>query len=113
MVPVTVDGESVQLAMRIYKPATAGPAPTLVFNHGSTGRGTDPSIMVRPIDFPPLAQFFVERGWAVVMQPGGVAAVPRESTTRASGRTARPATRATLPSRFPVPIAVCGISAPS
>jgi predicted acyl esterase len=67
MVSVTVDGESVQLAMRIYKPATAGPAPTLVFNHGSTGRGTDPSIMVRPIDFPPLAQFFVERGWAVVM----------------------------------------------
>jgi predicted acyl esterase len=67
MVPVTVDGESVRLAMRIYKPAAAGAAPTLVFNDGSTGRGTDPSIMVRPIDFPPLAQFFVERGWAVVM----------------------------------------------
>jgi dienelactone hydrolase len=67
MVPVRVDGESVRLAMRIYKPAGAGPAPTLVFNHGSTGRGNDPSIMVRPIDFPPLAQFFVERGWAVVM----------------------------------------------
>jgi dienelactone hydrolase len=67
LVPVTVDGETVQLAMRIYKPAGPGPAPTLVFNHGSTGRGTDPSIMVRPIDLPPIAQFFVERGWAVVM----------------------------------------------
>jgi predicted alpha/beta-fold hydrolase len=67
MIPVTVDGETIQLAMRIYKPTSAGPAPTLVFNHGSTGRGTDPSIFVRPIDFPPLAQFFVERGWAVVM----------------------------------------------
>jgi dienelactone hydrolase len=64
---VTVDGETVQLAMRIDRPTTAGPAPTLVFNHGSTGRGTDPSIMVRLIDFPPIAQFFVERGWAVVM----------------------------------------------
>jgi pimeloyl-ACP methyl ester carboxylesterase len=67
MVPVTVDGESIRLAMRIYKPTSATPAPTLVFNHGSTGRGTDPSIMVRPIDFPELARFFVERGWAVVM----------------------------------------------
>ena len=67
MVPVTVDGETVKLAIRIYKPTTDVPGPTLVFNHGSTGRGTDPSIMVRPIDFPPLAQLFVGRGWAVVM----------------------------------------------
>ncbi len=67
MVSVTVDGETVQLAMRIYKPAIVGPAPTLVFNHGSTGRGNDSSLFVRPLDFPPLAQFFVERGWAVVM----------------------------------------------
>jgi len=67
MVPMTIDGETVSLAMRIYKPAIVGPAPTLVFNHGSTGRGNDPSLFVRPIDFPPLAQFFVERGWAVVM----------------------------------------------
>jgi predicted acyl esterase len=67
IVPVTVDGQSVSLEMRIYKPATAGPAPTLVFNHGSTGRGRDPSLFTRPIDFPTLAQFFVRRGWAVVM----------------------------------------------
>ncbi|MGH9202611.1 MAG: hypothetical protein ACRD2A_15410, partial [Vicinamibacterales bacterium] len=39
LVPVTVDGETVRLAMRIYKPAASGPAPTLVFNHGSTGSG--------------------------------------------------------------------------
>jgi hypothetical protein len=51
------------LAVRIYKPAIAGPAPTLVFKHGSTGRGNDPSLFARPIDFPPLAQFFVECGW--------------------------------------------------
>ncbi len=46
MVSVTVDGESVRLAMRIFKPAAAGAAPTLVFNHGSTGRGTDPNIII-------------------------------------------------------------------
>ena len=67
LVPVTVDGERVRLEMRIYRPATADPAPTLVFNHGSTGRGTDPRRFTRPIDYPALAQFFVERGWAVVM----------------------------------------------
>jgi dienelactone hydrolase len=67
LVPVTVDGQTVRLAMRIYKPLASGPAPTLVFNHGSTGRGTDPSLFVQPIDFPALAQFFVQRGWAVLM----------------------------------------------
>ncbi len=65
--PVTVDGQHVRLEMRVYKPAAAGPAPTLVFNHGSTGSGMDPRRFRRPIDFPALAQFFVRRGWAVVM----------------------------------------------
>lgn len=67
MVPVSVDGETVRLAMRIYRPAGDGPFPTLVFNHGSTGHGRDPARFVRPVDFPELAGFFVRRGWAVVM----------------------------------------------
>lgn len=67
MVPVIVDGQTVRLQMRIYKPARTGPVPTLVFNHGSTGRGRDPILFRRAIDFPALAQFFVQRGWAVVM----------------------------------------------
>jgi dienelactone hydrolase len=67
MVPVIVDGQTVRLEMRIYKPAIARSVPTLVFHHGSTGRGRDPSLFTRPIDFPALAQFFVRRGWAVVM----------------------------------------------
>jgi pimeloyl-ACP methyl ester carboxylesterase len=53
--------------MRIYTPAGNDPAPTLVFNHGSTGNGTSREIALRPIDYPPLAEFFVQRGWAVVM----------------------------------------------
>jgi pimeloyl-ACP methyl ester carboxylesterase len=53
--------------MRIYKPAVDGQVPTLVFNHGSTGDGRDSSRFTRPIDYPALAQFFVQRGWAVVM----------------------------------------------
>jgi dienelactone hydrolase len=67
MVPVNVDGQTVGLEMRIYRPARTGPVPTLVFNHGSTGRGRDPRMFRRPIDFPALAQFFVQRGWAVVI----------------------------------------------
>jgi pimeloyl-ACP methyl ester carboxylesterase len=67
MVPVTVDGQIVRLQMRIYRPPAVGPVPTLVFNHGSTGNGLHPPRFARPIDFPVLAQFFVQRGWAVVM----------------------------------------------
>jgi hypothetical protein len=58
MVPVVVDEQTVRLEMRIYKPAKAGPAPTLVFNDGSTGSGSDPSLFAGPIDYPALAQFF-------------------------------------------------------
>jgi dienelactone hydrolase len=67
MVPVTIDGETVRLAMRIYQPVAAPRAPTFVYNHGSTGNGRDPSLFARPIDAPARAQFFVRRGWAVVM----------------------------------------------
>ena len=67
LVPVTVGGEQVRLEMRIYAPTVSGRVPTLVFNHGSTGRGIEPSRFTRPIDFPALAAFFRDRGWAVVM----------------------------------------------
>jgi dienelactone hydrolase len=67
LIPVTIDGESVRLEMRIYRPAASGPAPTLVHNHGSTGNGRNPALFTRPIDSPILAQFFVRRGWAVII----------------------------------------------
>ncbi len=41
-VPVTIDGAPVRLAMRFYLPPGEGPFPTLIFHHGSTGRGDDP-----------------------------------------------------------------------
>jgi len=61
MVPVTVDGEHVRLEMRVHEPATAGPAPTLVFNHGSTGSGTNPPAFTRPLDIPVVARSFAVR----------------------------------------------------
>src|SRR5215470_7127733 len=62
MVPVTVDGEHARLEMRVYEAASGAPAPTLVFNHGSTGLGTNPASFTRPLDFPEVARFFVARG---------------------------------------------------
>jgi dienelactone hydrolase len=67
MVPVTIDGEQVKLAVITYKPAGNGPFPTLIFHHGSTGRGTDPSIFARPYDPKMLAGWFTARGWAVLL----------------------------------------------
>jgi pimeloyl-ACP methyl ester carboxylesterase len=68
LVPVTLDGQTVLLEMRIYKPSTEGKVPTLVFNHGSPGSGgRNPNLFKRSPDFPGLAEFFVKRGWAVVL----------------------------------------------
>jgi hypothetical protein len=52
MVPVMIDGQTVHLEIRIYKPSTDAKALTLVFNHGSTGRGRAPSLFTQARDFP-------------------------------------------------------------
>ena len=67
MVPVTIDGEQVKLATITYKPDGGGPFPVLIFHHGSTGRGTDPSIFTRPSNPKALAEWFTARAWAVVL----------------------------------------------
>jgi len=67
MVPVTVDSEQVKLAVIAYKPAGDGPFPTLVFHHGSTGRGDNPSYFAHPYDPKVLADWFTARGWAVLL----------------------------------------------
>jgi dienelactone hydrolase len=67
MVPVTVDGEQVKLAVTTYKPPGDGPFPTLIFHHGSTGRGDDPSLFAKPYDPKTLAEWFKARGWAVIL----------------------------------------------
>jgi len=62
MVPVTIDGEQVKLATITYKPPGDGPFPILIFHHGSTGRGTDPSLFARPSNPKALAEWFTARG---------------------------------------------------
>ena len=65
--PVTIDGEQVKIATITYKPTGTGPFPTLIFHHGSTGSGTDPSRFSRTFDPGVLAYWFLARGWAVVL----------------------------------------------
>ncbi|KFL30178.1 dienelactone hydrolase [Devosia riboflavina] len=45
------------------RPEGAGPFPTLVFNHGSTGRGQNTSLYGRTVAPGIVANYFVERGW--------------------------------------------------
>lgn len=67
MLPVTVDGESLKLALITYKPVGSGPFPTLIFHHGSTGRGDDGSLFAKPYVPSALTHWFVTRGWAVLL----------------------------------------------
>jgi pimeloyl-ACP methyl ester carboxylesterase len=59
-------GQSVSLEMVMYTPLSAGPYPTLVFHHGSTGSGDDPSLFGLTYESEALAFFFAERGWLVL-----------------------------------------------
>lgn len=67
LVPVTIDGETVKIATITYKPAGAGPFPTLIFHHGSTGSGRDPDRFGGSYDPRALARWFTDRGWAVIL----------------------------------------------
>ncbi|AVQ80998.1 MULTISPECIES: alpha/beta hydrolase family protein [unclassified Variovorax] len=59
-------GEQITLEMVTFKPDGPGPFPTLVFNHGSTGIGNDPSVFTSTVTSPALAKHFNDRGWMVV-----------------------------------------------
>ena len=66
MVPLSLDGEQVRLAVRIYRPEGPGPFPTLVVHHGSTGRGNKPELFARYWPESGIIEYFASRGWCVV-----------------------------------------------
>lgn len=56
----------VQLEVVAARPPGAGAFPTLVFNHGSTGRGQSRALFKRTVCPAIIANYFVERGWMVL-----------------------------------------------
>jgi dienelactone hydrolase len=53
----------VRLEIVAAKPKGEGPFPTVVFNHGSTGRGQNRSLYSRTVAPAIIANYFAERGW--------------------------------------------------
>lgn len=67
-VPTTFQdgGRAVSLEMVVHKPTGPGPFPTVVFNHGSTGSGDDPSRFAQTWSSPTFARVLNALGWMVV-----------------------------------------------
>lgn len=63
--PLIEQGHAVRLETVIAKPDGKGPFPLLVVNHGSTGRGSDPSLFRRTDWSFAIADAFTHRGWLV------------------------------------------------
>jgi pimeloyl-ACP methyl ester carboxylesterase len=59
------DGKPVDLEAVIFRPNGAGPFPLAIFNHGSTGRGTNPALFTETWLDVGLADFLNNRGWIV------------------------------------------------
>jgi len=53
----------IRLEIVAAKPQHGGPYPTIVFNHGSTGRGQNKSLYRRTTSPAVVANYFIERGW--------------------------------------------------
>lgn len=63
--PFIENGGPVELEVVLFKPRTGERFPLLVFNHGSTGNGSDPAAFGITFTHKGLARFFVQRGWMV------------------------------------------------
>lgn len=64
--PFFENGAPVELEVVLYRPpGSVGPLPTVMFNHGSTGNGSDPSLFGRTVIVKSIAKYFVDRGWMV------------------------------------------------
>jgi dienelactone hydrolase len=65
--PWTHEGQPVALAVIVYRPTSgAGPWPTLVVNHGSTGNGDRPQLFPLVFTSGAIARHFTQQGWQVI-----------------------------------------------
>ncbi|MGI9224661.1 MAG: alpha/beta hydrolase family protein, partial [Woeseiaceae bacterium] len=64
--PFIENGQSVTLEVVLFRPLDEGRYPTIVFHHGSTGNGSDPSRFGLTFTHEATTRYFVENGWMVV-----------------------------------------------
>ncbi|MFN8570829.1 MAG: alpha/beta fold hydrolase [Gemmatimonadaceae bacterium] len=64
--PWVESGHALTLEMVVYKPLGAGPYPTLIFHHGSTGAGDKPELFTQTYWSETIAKVFVDQGWQVL-----------------------------------------------
>lgn len=63
--PFSEAGQPISLEVVLFKPLGEGRFPTIMFNHGSTGDGSDPSKFGLTFTSKTIVRYFVERGWMV------------------------------------------------
>lgn len=57
---------NVRLKLFVARPPTDAPVPTIIFNHGSTGRGINKAVFSRRWCPPHMQDYFTQRGWMVI-----------------------------------------------
>ena len=63
--PFVEEGRPVSLEVVLFQPLAPGPYPAVLFHHGSTGNGSDPTLFRRTYTNEAIAQFFTARGFLV------------------------------------------------
>ncbi|MBL8516791.1 MAG: dienelactone hydrolase family protein [Betaproteobacteria bacterium] len=63
--PFVSGGDSVTLEVVVFEPLSPGPWPAVLFHHGSTGNGDDPTLFTQTFTSESVARHFTERGWLV------------------------------------------------
>jgi len=64
--PFVENGQPVSLEVILFQPLEGERFPTIVFHHGSTGSGSDPSLFGITFTSKSLVRYFVAKGWMVV-----------------------------------------------
>jgi dienelactone hydrolase len=64
--PLTEAGQKISLEVLVFKPKGNGSFPTLIMNHGSTGRGDNKELAKQTWSANHLTTHFLKKGWQVV-----------------------------------------------
>lgn len=64
--PWVEGGRALTLELVAFRPSGAGPFPTIIFHHGSTGSGDNPALFTQTYTSETLARVFADEGWMVL-----------------------------------------------